>query len=170
MIIFAYGSNMCSTRLRSRVPSAAPLGPGLLEGHVLRFHKRSTDGSGKANAFRTNRLEEQMWGVLYEIDPEHKSRLDRAEGLRQGYDEELVTVLLGSQHISAQIYIASNSAISDELKPFTWYFRYVLAGAVEHRLPDGYITALRAFSSVEDPDRERHAKEWIPLSIDLGWP
>lgn len=170
MIIFAYGSNMCSARLRSRVPSAVPLGPGLLEGHALRFHKRSTDGSGKANAFRTNRQDERMWGVLYEIDSEQKSRLDRAEGLRHGYDEELVTVLLGSQHISAQIYIASNSAISDELKPFTWYFRHVLAGAVEHDLPKGYIAALRAVSSVEDPDRERHAKEWIPLSIELGWP
>lgn len=170
MIVFAYGSNMCSARLRSRVPSAASLGVGLLEGHALRFHKRSADGSGKANAFRTKDHADRVWGVVYEIDPQHKPRLDRAEGLGHGYDEEFVTILLGNERISAQIYVATDAAVVDELKPYTWYVRYVLAGALEHGLPSDYYTALRAFPSVEDPDRERHAKEWIPLPIELGWP
>jgi hypothetical protein len=50
-VYFAYGSNMSTARLRQRMPSCKPLGTAVLSEHKLRFHKRSTDQSGKCNAF-----------------------------------------------------------------------------------------------------------------------
>ena len=49
VIYFAYGSNLCFPRLRARVPGVRALGPALLRGHELRWHKRGTDGSGKCS-------------------------------------------------------------------------------------------------------------------------
>jgi hypothetical protein len=42
---------MSTARLRKRMPSCKPLGIATLPGHALRFHKHSTDKSGKCNAF-----------------------------------------------------------------------------------------------------------------------
>jgi gamma-glutamylcyclotransferase len=53
MYYFAYGSNMSLSRLRERVPSAEAVGCFSLNGHDLRFHKLSKDGSGKCDAFFT---------------------------------------------------------------------------------------------------------------------
>ena len=50
LLYFAYGSNLHPERLRERVPSAESLGVARLEAHVLRFHKRGRDGSGKCDA------------------------------------------------------------------------------------------------------------------------
>jgi predicted AAA+ superfamily ATPase len=46
---FAYGSNMLSTRLIARAPSARAAGLGSVAGMSLQFHKTSTDGSGKCD-------------------------------------------------------------------------------------------------------------------------
>ena len=43
-ITFAYGSNMLTSRLRRRCPSAMPLGVATLIGYELRWHKKSKDG------------------------------------------------------------------------------------------------------------------------------
>lgn len=49
VLYFAYGSNLCLPRLRSRVPSVALVGTAVLSGYELRWHKRSTDTSGKCD-------------------------------------------------------------------------------------------------------------------------
>jgi gamma-glutamylcyclotransferase len=52
MRYFAYGSNMCSGRLRARV-TCDFVTTAKLAGYQLRFHKLSRDGSSKCDAFRT---------------------------------------------------------------------------------------------------------------------
>lgn len=93
MLYFAYGSNMCTGRLRQRVPSADPVRVARLLNHSLRFHKRSRDGSAKADAFFTGEPENVVWGVVFDIDPADKLRLDEHEGLSHGYVERLITVI-----------------------------------------------------------------------------
>jgi hypothetical protein len=78
---FAYGSNMCTAKLRDRVPSARPLFVAKLQEHILRFQKRSTDGSAKADAEFTGDSNDVVWGVVFEIDSDQKHALDRREGL-----------------------------------------------------------------------------------------
>src|SRR6202521_4452027 len=139
MLCFAYGSNMCTGRLRQRVPSAAPVRVARLLSHSLRFHKRSDkDGSGKADAYFTGEPEDLVWGVVFDIDPAEKPRLDAHEGLGHGYVERLVTVidLAGGMH-PAFTYTAEAGHIDRTLRPYSWYRRFVVEGARQHDLPPG---------------------------------
>ncbi|MEH6728397.1 MAG: gamma-glutamylcyclotransferase family protein, partial [Hyphomicrobiales bacterium] len=79
--IFSYGSNLLLARLKARVPSARFIGKAALPGHVLRWHKPGSDGSGKCDAFHTNDSADHLWGGIFEIDTAHKHFLDAAEGL-----------------------------------------------------------------------------------------
>ena len=57
-------------------------------------------------------------------------------------------------------YLASEDAIDDSLKPYTWYKDHVLAGSREHCLPSDYVSAhIEPVEAVEDPDTERDKKE-----------
>ncbi len=161
MLIFSYGSNMSSARLRARVPSAIALGVGSLAGYVLRFHKRSTDGSAKANAFRTDDPSDVLFGVVFEVKEEQKRDLDRHEGA--GYTEQIVTVQIARQAKQVRMYVADAAKLTDKLKPYTWYVRYVLVGAREHNLPNEYVANIVNVPAVDDPDKKRHAQNWIDL-------
>src|SRR5690606_34185064 len=81
---FAYGSNMLSARLKQRCPSARALGVAQLSGYALRWHKSSTDGSGKCDVVHDNAR--TVFGVVFEIDASELAALDQAEGRGHGYD------------------------------------------------------------------------------------
>ncbi len=144
-LYFAYGSNLGTMRLRDRGIAAKPAGPAQLHGHLLRFHKRSKDGSGKANALRTGRKDDVVWGVLFELTTEDLSRLDGFEGRGKGYErvERLVMLADGSE-VSCWVYLASADSIDDLLRPTVDYLRLVVDGAREHQLPPEYLRMLEA--------------------------
>ena len=151
---FAYGSNMLTARLRERVPFATPIGIGQLEGHALRWDKRSwRDGSGKCDAEFTGKRSDVVWGVVFEIDPEEKLALDQAEGLGNGYMEKAVNILTEAGPITAVTYLATDKDAS--LRPYHWYKALVIAGAREHGLPSSYRTLLELVITVSDPDPTR---------------
>ncbi len=156
MNYFAYGSNMCTNRLRQRVPSCRRFAVATLGGYNLKFHKRSTDGSGKCNAFRTGNEGNRVLGVVYEIDDSQKPALDEAEGLGKGYNETPAQVLSqGRETIAACMYIADPNYIDDSLRPYTWYKDFVVQGAREHELPAEYVRELETVEAREDSNRER---------------
>jgi cation transport regulator ChaC len=141
MIYFAYGSNMDSARLRSRVGECASLGIATLRRHVLRFHKKSIDGTAKCNAYLTDNDTDCVIGVLFEIPEVRKPDLDEIEGLGKGYDEQVIEVRLVDGSVrKAFAYIADKAHIDDNRKPTAEYRGYVETGAREHGLPDDYIT------------------------------
>lgn len=159
MLYFAYGSNMCTGRLRERVPSAMAVRIAKLLNHSLRFHKRSDkDASGKADAYFTGELENEIWGVIFEFDPAEKPNLDRQEGLGHGYVERQITVIDvdGSPH-PVFMYAAEELHIDPVLRPYSWYKRFVVEGARQHCLPPEYITVLEAGEVIEDSDKGRDA-------------
>lgn len=158
MKYFAYGSNMSSTRLRERVPSAERVGMFSLKEHNLAFHKISNDGSGKCDAFFTGNMEDNVFGALFEISENEKSNLDKAEGLGYGYDEKHVQVEDEQGNIFEAItYVASN--IDDSLVPYSWYLNHVILGAQETGVPDSYLEMIRAVASSEDSDKRRDKKQ-----------
>ena len=152
---FAYGSNMPTTRLRERGPSATLVGVAKLKGYELRWHKRSRDGSGKCDIVPATSPEARVLGVLYRIAEYEKRNLDRAEGLGHGYAEIDIEVLCDGTPIAAKAYQATD--IDHSLRPYSWYRALVVAGAREHRIPEDYIALLEAVATQEDPDRTRHA-------------
>lgn len=149
---FAYGSNMATGRLRTRAPSARPLGTARLPRHALRWHKRGRDGSGKCDiaAARAAAADAVVWGVLFDIECADKPRLDAAEGLGVGYDERTVEVLAEFGPCQAFTYQGRQSHIDAGLRPKPWYKRYVVIGAREHGLPAAYQEALAAVRTTAD--------------------
>jgi gamma-glutamylcyclotransferase (GGCT)/AIG2-like uncharacterized protein YtfP len=156
MKYFAYGSNMCTNRLKERVPSCESLSVAVLKEHRLRFHKKSKkDGSGKCNAYYTGNRHDEVIGVVFEIDPADKLKLDRAEGLRHGYNKKAVRVSWKKGRLAAFMYEADEWAIDDTLRPYTWYKDVVIKGATEHNLPEAYVKHLEAVPADIDPDSQR---------------
>lgn len=154
IITFAYGSNMPTARIRARCPSAVAMGVAELRGYELRWHKVSSDKSGKADIVESDVDGASVFGVLYEISPEEKPALDAAEGLGHGYEEVQIVVLQNGAESTVTAYKATS--IDPMLQPYTWYKALAAFGAKEHGLPADYIAHIEAVPAVEDPDRKRH--------------
>ena len=160
MKYFAYGSNMLYSRLRRRVPSARPLGPASLSGHVLRFHKHGADNSGKCNAFLTGKPEDVVHGVLYEVKEHRLANLHAAEG--PGYEFVKIVVSRDNEESQAVMYRARSAYLNDALAPFAWYQAFVVAGARENGLPADYVSALENLYARPDPNLLRRIQNaWI---------
>jgi AIG2-like family len=155
---------MLTARLQARVPSARPLGHGRLVGHRLVFHKRGTDNSAKADALHTCRPADVVQGVLFDIEADERTLLDRAEGLGHGYVHREVRVLTVGGEAEAFTYEVQPAYYAPELRPFSWYLAYVLAGAREHGLPVDYVEGIAAETTTEDPDveRDRRCRRRLP--------
>ena len=138
---------MASARLKSRTPSARFVATGFLKGHVLKFHKRSKDGSGKCNAYYTGRETDHLWGVVFEIDLSEKRNLDKAEGLGNGYEERAVIIECQGGPVDAVTYLAQPTAIDNSLLPYQWYKDFVVDGANENGLPVPYVRRLRSIDT-----------------------
>lgn len=153
---FSYGSNMSIRRLLARVPSAIKVGTGVPGRHELKFHKiGSRDGTGKCDIMETGNAEHFVSGVLFHIEPQEKTELDRIEGLGCGLEHKTVAIRLVDGHvIEAFSYCAT--FIDPTLKPLDWYREHVLIGARENALPEAYV---RAIEVIEDSDSIRRDRE-----------
>lgn len=158
MKYFAYGSNMSIKRIQQRIPDAQMVCTATLKEHKLLFHKVSKDGSGKCDAFFTGDRQDQVIGVLFNIDENDKTELDKAEGLGYGYDEKKIIVYKEDNTKSAAItYIATK--YDNELKPFSWYKKHVVQGAKDANLPVEYIKSIEIVDSIKDKNQEREINE-----------
>ena|ERR1051326_3962042 len=167
MFYFAYGSNMCTRKLRKVAPSARPVGTARLDQHELRFHKTSTDGSGKADAVPTNNRLAFVLGVLFDIDPKDKPALDESE---KGYSPINVAVIsdTSGKSTSTLTYIANPRYINPKLSPYSWYLAIVVSGAEEHKLDQPYVARLRGVGVIMDKNAKRDAKNRALLSSRGG--
>jgi gamma-glutamylcyclotransferase len=159
MKYFAYGSNMCTNRLRERVSSAVVDQTAALHNFTLKFHKRSSDGSAKCDAFYTGNDAHKVYGVIFEIDESQKLDLDRWEGRGHGYDQITIQVHTDDGMVEMFTYVADPKAIDDSLEPYSWYKELVLGGAIEHALPLFHVRAIQSVKEKEDLNRERDQKK-----------
>ena len=65
---FGYGSNMLTVKLKSRCCSVKILGVYWTKDYTLKFHKRSTDGSGKGNMAPVNGETDELYGIVFTIN------------------------------------------------------------------------------------------------------
>ena len=174
MKYFAYGSNMLTRRLTDplRAPSAVPCGVATLPGFAVRFHKVGRDGSGKCTLIAAGNKESIAYGVLYELADSDAARLDRVEGVHTGgYTRCSVQLrLLDGSTTGATTYVASDGHVDAARVPFDWYRDLVVAGAIEHGLPDPYINELTRIPAVRDPDVVRAAQAQPLLKGRLTMP
>ena len=158
MKCFAYGSNMLARRLTepSRAPSAVACGVAEVRGFVVRFHKIGRDGSGKCTLIDAG-AEVAAYGVLYEVAEADGERLDRVEGVHTGgYARRAVQLRLSDGRTTeAMTYVAGDEYVDATRLPFDWYRDLVVAGAIEHGLPAGYVEELEQVPAASDPDVAR---------------
>jgi len=143
--VFAYGSNMCTRRMKDRVSSAKPLGFAKFLNKRLVCNKKSDDGSGKANLEKA--AGDTAWGVLYEMDSAELGKLDDYE---KGYKRVSLDVETEQGALeSAWVYISSK--LTDDPRPYEWYKELMINGALEHHLSSFYIERLKQIRSKPDP-------------------
>ena len=168
---FAYGSNMLLERLQKRCKTAGFLGVVVAHGYTLAFSKKSKDGSGKATIARTASDDTALYGALYAIDLKDRAQLDRDEGI--GYyrtDEFVVRRVDNNEELTVTTYVAKHSEIDNNMMPYHWYKKLILAGARQKKLPDSFIANLEARRSVHDPCPERaKRKEALAVLKESGW-
>lgn len=169
MYYFGYGSNMLTSRLQARVPSADPVATAALTGHVLRFHKRSQDGSGKCNIVSVSDSEARVHGVVFDVSSADLHALDEAEQRGRGYERTDVLVQNTTSSFEAFAYVAQPAYVDDALLPYDWYHALVLAGARQHTLPPTYVTQIESVQSYPDPNQERRRTHQALLH-EAGFP
>lgn len=140
-------------RLMERVPSAKLIGAAIHPGHRLAFHKKSTDGSSKCNMFQSGSESDRIHGAIYQINYHHKNELDRFEG--NGYRDNQITLHHDREVYPCFTYLAQQSHIVDDVKPYHWYKKLVVLGARYLEFPSTYISSIEAVESMEDPDSDR---------------
>jgi len=161
---FAYGSNMLCRRLSERIGSVSVLGTAALPRHLLRFHKRSRDNSGKCNAFFTGHVRDHVYGVVFGLSHAQQQRLHACEGA--GYVPLIFKVKMDNAILRVTTYIATPDCVVDGLTPFDWYHALVLAGARQHDLPSKYVSAIASMAVRPDPDLQRARTAYRLLRYD----
>lgn len=162
-IYFAYGSNLLTERLQARCPSATFIGNAKALGYKLVFNKMSSvDQSAKANIFHTRLDTDIVEGVLFVINKNEEHQLDTFEGYNKDkykkgdYSKETIPIYHDSKKIPAATYFAHIDTEKIEYSVYDWYFALIIAGAVQHKLPDAYIKDLISRTKpIADPDTKR---------------
>ena len=167
MLNFAYGSNLLMERLQARVPQARFVTTGRLQGWRFAFNVRSQDGSAKANALRSDQPGDLLSGVIYELDEAGKATLDRYEDVGGAYRIEHANALTKHGLMEVYLYTGSETHYVEGLAPYDWYLGFILAGAMQHQLPETFITKLRSATAKNDPDHARATENWklIPPAL-----
>lgn len=141
-VYFAYGSNMSSARLRSRVSSARSLGAVHVTDWRLAFDKPGRDGSGKANLVPSPGS--LVWGVVWQLGESDWEILDRFE---PGYQRARFRFEQGGRGaIEADAYLFDSTPGARVVPPTASYVAHIVAGAEEHGLPDEYVAWIRALT------------------------
>ena len=154
---FAYGSNLLTTRLAARCPSARVVATAVTDGWTVNFTKPGADGSGKAGL--VEQLDARHPGVVYEIAVHELPVLDRVEGVGHGYtrtDAFPVRLVASGERLDASTYMPIRHDAS--LKPFDWYLALCVAGAREHGFEEALLRRFASHPHLPDADHTREGR------------
>jgi hypothetical protein len=127
------------------------------------------DGSSKCNIFKSDSESDQVFGAIYRLSPEHRDELDRFEGKGLGYLDHKIMLSHNSTEYTCFTYLAQQSHIVDNLKPYDWYKKLVVLGACYLGFPDSYISSIEAVASTEDPDPQRRKDNELLLECIINY-
>ncbi|SVD31126.1 uncharacterized protein METZ01_LOCUS383980 [marine metagenome] len=151
-----------------RCPTAEKKSNCKIKKHRLRFWKKSRDGSGKCYIEYTGNDEDVVYGVLFYIDEIDHGYLSKEEGAtskNSGYKEKKVSVITDDGEEQAFTYtINGEDKIDKTRKPYSWYKKQVVQGAIENGLPEDYIKKIEAFESIQDMNEKRRTRNENYLS------
>ena len=157
-LYFAYGSNMDPNRMRKRCPQAVALGRARLESWRLDWsHTSRKNGGSVANI--APRHGGVVWGVVWTLAETFWNKLCAKEGYDpkrndrfNTYIPKTVEVIIIQPHGEFTGVFAETFVVNEEslmLRPTQRYKRYLIEGAVAHRLPPDYIDELRQIETID---------------------
>jgi gamma-glutamylcyclotransferase len=151
---FAYASNMAPNVITRLCPRHRYLGVAHLADHRLAFTRRSVKTrTGVADIVQA--AGETVWGVLYRIDDNELTAIDRKEGHDWAYTRVTLPVRLEGGPECAAVTYTVRFKEPAEVPPSRQYLDLVITAARERRLPGEYIKQIEAISVadnlVQDP-------------------
>jgi hypothetical protein len=140
MYYFAYGSNMVASQMAARCPNASVVGAACLQGYKFRINSCRVGTVVQDPAH-------QVYGLLWDINPEDLLALDLYEEVKSGlYEKATVVVELRSdRRVEALIYLATDQSIG---VPRPRYMKDILTAARHFELPQAYIQELALWLSI----------------------
>jgi hypothetical protein len=169
---FAYGSNMQTATLRGRRGIAFRRAvPARAAGWRLVFDKPPLlpGGNGFANIIPDAAAE--VLGVVYELGEDDLARVELTEGVLIG-NYASVTVSAASLAGDGAVWTArslSSTKRDPRLRPSTRYMALLIEGAIEHGLPDDYVTWLRAVPAEEEGAAAQALRPVIDAALRKRW-
>jgi gamma-glutamylcyclotransferase len=146
---FAYASNMAPNVITRLCARHRYLGVAHLADHRLAFTRRSMQTqTGVADIVQA--AGEMVWGVLYRIDGNELSAIDRKEGYDWAYTRVMLPVRLEGGPERAAVTYTVRSKEPTEIPPSRQYLGLVIAAARERGLPGEYIEQIEAISVADD--------------------
>ncbi|XP_037288484.1 gamma-glutamylcyclotransferase [Rhipicephalus microplus] len=158
ILYFAYASNMWSRRIHICNPTAKFFDIGELEGYYIDFfdYFESWRGASAALQKGPGRI---AHGVVWTVPKEDIHNLDRQESDYEGVD---VTVKLSSgEDAVCRTYVYGRTKAGKRDLPSLFYKAVIVAGAVEHQLPEAYVQEL-----VKQPDNGNVQGVSVPLDVE----
>jgi cation transport regulator ChaC len=137
VLYFAFASNMVTAQMAERCPGAELRGVAVLEDHRFAIGRR-----GYATV--VSEPGATVYGILWDLRPEHEAALDVYEGVRHGlYRKAWLPVRSadGTEH-RAIVYVAGDPARGSAV---AGYMEKVVAAAEAHVLPTAYVAVLRSW-------------------------
>lgn len=116
VLVFAYGSNMCTQQMIERCPSAEVMGVGVLRGHKLIFPRWSNRWQGGVVSVARADEDSNVEGIVWKMSAADLIQLDRYEGFKMerpadknSYNRVTLKVnLLPNKDIPCEVYIAAD--------------------------------------------------------------
>ncbi|XP_037077804.1 gamma-glutamylcyclotransferase-like [Pollicipes pollicipes] len=132
-----------------------------LQGFRLDFSHFSKRWQG-AVATIVEDAEQHVWGVIWELDEQHRETLDNQEGVHQGIYRPLSVMAEtpDGRRLACRSYQLAAPPGGDG-RPSAVYKRVILLGATENALPDAYLRFLAAL-----PDNGYSGD--VDVGLDLG--
>jgi phage replication-related protein YjqB (UPF0714/DUF867 family) len=152
---FAYGSNLCVTQMTQRCPDAIDPRPARLAEHDWLINQR---GVATVEPFPGT----EVHGVVWQISDTDLLNLDRAEGVPVRYRRERLTVHTDDGPSPAWVYIDHRV---EPGPPRPGYLERVIAGAVHHGLPGGWIDFLRRWDPKHWPITRQGSNNSAPQTL-----
>jgi len=145
-----------AARLMSDRPRIRPFDLAHRQHLDLRFAPVQLDYT-RVRIHSTSNPHDIVHGVLFDVPQSQVSSLAHAEGEGTDYDRNLVWVEVTNGELvrRAETYIAKESKIDQNMKPYGWYLDLVTTGALMHELPQTYVDALRNVRAKPDLNLKR---------------
>ncbi|KAK2723744.1 gamma-glutamylcyclotransferase-like [Artemia franciscana] len=141
-LYFAYGSNLLKERIHINNPSAKMKAVARLSGYQLDFNYFSSRWNGAVTTI-TKTPTDEVWGIVWEMDMEHRQTLNRQEGVHTSIYRP-ITVKVETRE--GETYVCRCyeliRPLEEDRRPSRVYKEVIIKGAIQNSLPDHYIHRL----------------------------